>query len=118
SNCNGRATVTINWVFNDGGYRVTQPPVVSRGGQTISLDSRVEEWTGGRTLAIVPFQKSFDIGALEPGVYTLDFKSWGSALKQIEFTVFEAQPALTSIDERCFFVSQHYRDFLSRESDG
>ena len=118
SNCNGKASVTASWVFPDGGYRVTQTPVVSRVGQTISLDTRVEEWTGGRTLAIVPFQKNFDIGTLEPGIYTLDFKSWESTLKQIEFRIFEVQPALTSIDERCFFVSQHYRDFLSRESDG
>ena len=118
ANCDGRATATASWLFNDGGYRVTQPPVVSRSGQTISLDARVEAWTGVRTLAIVPFQKNFDIGTLEPGTYTLDFKSWGSILKQIQFTIFETQPTVTSIDERCFFVSQHYRDFLSRDPDG
>jgi len=118
SSCNGKATATASWLFNDGGYRVIQPPVVSRSGQTISLDSRVEEWTGGRTLAIVPFQKSFDIGTLEPGTYTLDFQSWGSSLKQIQFTIFETPSAGTAIDQGCFFVSQHYRDFLSREADG
>jgi hypothetical protein len=118
SNCNGTVTVTASWVFNSGGYRVTQPHAVSRSGQIISLDSRVEEWTGGRTLALVPSQKNFDIGALEPGTYTLEFKSWGAGLKQTQFTIFPAQSALTAIDERCFFVSQHYRDFLSRESDG
>jgi len=118
SNCNGKATVSASWLFNDGGYRVKQPHVVSRTGQTISLDSFVEEWTGVRTLSIVPFQKDFDIGPLTPGTHTLDFKSWGTTLKQIEFTIFAEQPASTAIDERCFFVSQHYRDFLSRESDG
>ena len=118
SNCNGRATVTADWMFNSGGYRVTQPPLVSRSGQTISLDSRVEEWNGVRTLALVPFQKNFDIGTLEPGIYTLDFQSWGATLKQIQFTIFPSQPASTLIDERCFFVTQHYRDFLARESDG
>jgi len=118
SNCNGSATVHASWMFPSGGYRVTQPYVVSRNGQTISLDSKVEEWTGGRTLAIVPFQKSFDIGPLEPGTYTLDFKSWNSSLKQIEFTIFAPQSASAKVDERCFFVGQHYRDFLSRESDG
>jgi len=111
SHCNGRATVTASWLFTSGGYRVVLPPVVSRRGQTISLDSRVEEWTGVRTLAIVPAQKNFDIGTLEPGTYTLDFQSWGSTLKQIQFTIFETLAAGISIDERCFFVSQHYRDF-------
>src|SRR4029079_10620450 len=71
-----------------------------------------------RALAIVPFEKNFDIGQLEPGTYTLDFKSWGSLLKQIQFTVLATTPAGQSIDAPCVFVAQHYRDFLSRENDG
>ena len=116
--CNGKSGVNSRWIFSDGGYRVVQPPVVSRSGQTISLDARVESWTGGRTLAIVPFQKNFDIGTLEPGTYTLVFKSWDTSLKQLEFTVFENPSPDRPIDDRCVFVSQHYRDFLSREADG
>src|ERR1700704_5395464 len=60
ANCNKKATVAAGWLFNDGGYRVTQQQVVSRSGQTISLDSRVEETTGVRTLSVTPFQKNFD----------------------------------------------------------
>jgi hypothetical protein len=116
--CNGKSAVNSRWVFSDGGYRVVQQPVVSRSGQTISLDARVESWTGGRTLAIVPFQKNFDIGTLEPGTYTLDFKSWDTSLKQLEFTIFENPLPDRPIDDRCVFVAQHYRDFLSREADG
>lgn len=118
SSCNGEATVTASFIFPDGGYRVVQQPVISRTGQTISLDSRVEEWTGGRTLAIVPARKNFALGTLGPGTYTLNFLSWGSALKQIQFTIVATPAASATIDERCFFVSQHYRDFLSREADG
>ena len=77
--CNGTTGVNARWVFASGGFRVVQTPVVSRSGQTIFLDSRVEDWTGVRTLALVPFQKNFDIGALEPGTYVLDFKSWGTS---------------------------------------
>lgn len=116
--CNGKSGVNSRWIFSDGGYRVVQQPVVSRSGQTISLDARVESWTGGRTLAIVPFQKNFDIGTLEPGTYTLDFKSWDTSLKQLEFTIFENPVPGRQIDDPCVFVAQHYRDFLSREADG
>jgi len=116
--CNGTAGVNARWVFSDGGYRVFLPSVVSRTGQTISLDAQVEVWTGVRTLALVPFEKNFDIGTLEPGTYTLDFKSWGTTLKQIQFTVLETPSAVQRIDDGCFFVAQHYRDFFSRESDG
>ncbi|HYH84808.1 MAG TPA: DUF4214 domain-containing protein [Pyrinomonadaceae bacterium] len=117
-NCEGQTGVSAGWVFNDGGYRVVQPPVVSREGQKITLDARVEEWTGVRTLSIVPFEKNFELGALEPGTYTLDFKSWGTTLKQLQFTVPRTPAAAQPIDRGCFFVMQHYRDFLSREPDG
>lgn len=116
--CNGKTGVNARWGFPDGGYRVVQMPLVSRSGQTISLDARVEQWTGVRTLAIVPFEKNFDIGILEPGTYHLDFKSWGTLLQQIEFTIVQTPAATHPLDDGCFFVSQHYRDFLSRESDG
>jgi hypothetical protein len=117
-NCSSDSGVNARWVFPSGGYRVTQPPVVSRNGQTISLDARIEETTGVRTLSIVPFEKNFDIGSLAPGTYTLEFKSWGTILKAIEFTVRNTPLATQTIDDGCFFVAQHYRDFLSRESDG
>jgi hypothetical protein len=117
SNCKGTVTVEAGWVFRDGGYRVIQPQVLSRNGQTISLDAQVERTTGVITLSIVPFKKSFDIGPLEPGTYTLDFKSWGSILKQIEFTIYGPQPSVDEIDDRCFFVAKHYTDFLGREAD-
>jgi hypothetical protein len=115
--CSGQTTVNARWMFGSTGYRVVQTPVVSRSGQTISLDARVEEWTGVSAQMIVSFEKNFDIGQLEPGTYTLDFKSWGSTLKQIQFTVMATPPAGQSIDAPCVFVAQHYRDFLSREND-
>lgn len=116
--CTGQTTVNSRWVFSDSGYRVFQTPIVSRSGQTISLDARVEEYTGGRAQAIMPFEKNFDIGLLEPGAYTLNFKSWNATLKQIQFTIIATPPAAQPIDGVCFFVTQHYRDFLSREADG
>ena len=116
--CKGNSGVNARWVFASGGYRVTQPPVISRSGQTISLDAFVEEFTGVHTLSIVPFEKNFDIGPLAPGTYTLEFKSWGTTLNVVEFTVKETPAAAQPIDDGCFFVAQHYRDFLSRESDG
>jgi len=116
--CTGQTTVNSRWLFSDSGYRVIQTPIVSRNGQTISLDARVEEWTGVRTLAVVPFEKNFDIGLLEPGTYTLNFKSWNATVKQIQFTIIATPPAAQPIDGACFFVTQHYRDFLSREADG
>jgi hypothetical protein len=118
-NCKNNSGVNAHWAFAHGGYRVTQPPEISRNGQTISVDARVEVFSGGPvTLAIVLFEKNFDLGPLPPGTYTLEFKSWGSILKVLEFTVKDTPDAARPIDDRCFFVAQHYRDFLSRESDG
>ena len=116
--CSGQTTINARWTFNDSGYRVFQAPIVSRSGQTITLDARVEEWTGIRALALVPFEKNFDVGLLEPGTYRLDFKSWGTLLKQMQFTVTVTPPATHPLDGSCFFVAQHYSDFLSREADG
>jgi hypothetical protein len=116
--CSGQTTINSRWVFNDTGYRVTQAPVVSRAGNAISLDARVEEFTGGRGQAVTFFEKNFDIGTLEPGTYTLFFKSWDVPLKQIEFTLRATPPAREQIDAPCFFVTQQYGDFLSREPDG
>ena len=116
--CNSNSGVNARWTFPSGGFRVTQPPVISRSGQTISVDARVEESTGAHTLAIVFVEKNFDLGPLAPGTYTLEFKSWGTTVKTLEFTFKETPVAAQPIDDGCFFVGQHYRDFLSRESDG
>ncbi len=116
--CSGQTTVNSRWVFADTGYRVVQTPIISRSGQTISIDARAEQWTGGSAQMIVPFEKNFDIGVLEPGTYTLDFKSWNATVKQIQFTIVATPPPARPIDSVCFFVAQHYRDFLSREADG
>jgi hypothetical protein len=102
----------------DSGYRVVQTPVVSRMGQTVTLDVRAERWTGGVLPALFTLDKNFDIGLLEPGTYTLVFQSWGATLKQFQFTIRQTPPAAQPIDAGCFFVTQHYRDFLSREPDG
>ena len=115
--CDGQTRVAAYWVFSTGGFRVIQTPLVSRSGQTVTLDARVENWTGAVTLSLVPFEKTFELGALEPGDYTLDFRSWGAPLKQAQFTVPREAPVGREIDRPCFFVSQHYRDFLSREPD-
>jgi hypothetical protein len=116
--CSGQTTANVRWIFGSTGYRVIQPPVVTRQGNTISLDTRVEEFTGGSAAVIVPFEKNFDIGTLEPGTYTLIVKSWDTPLKQIEFTIAATPPAPQPVDAPCSFVRQHYRDFLSREPDG
>src|SRR5690242_9146399 len=58
-NCNSSSGVNARWAFASGGYRVTQPPVISRSGQTISVDARVEATTGVHTLAIGFLGKHF-----------------------------------------------------------
>jgi hypothetical protein len=116
--CDGMTTANARWIFNSGGWRVEQPPVVSRSGQTVTLDVRAEEWTGVRTLSVNFFEKNFELGILEPGAYTLDVRSWDAPLRQLQFKVRQPQPAAAPLDDGCFFVAQHYRDFLSREPDG
>jgi hypothetical protein len=116
--CGGQTTANVRWIFGDAGYRVIQTPVVTRSGNTISLDARVEEFTGGRAQVVTPFEKNFDLGTLEPGTYTLIVKSWDTPLKQIQFTIVATPPAPLPVDAPCSFVTQHYRDFLSRDPDG
>jgi hypothetical protein len=116
--CDGVTSVNARWLFSSSGYRVAQPPVVSRAGQTITLDVRAEEYTGGILPAFFTFEKNFELGVLEPGTYRLDVDSWGAPLNQILFTVRQTPPAAHALDGGCFFVAQHYRDFLSREADG
>jgi Domain of unknown function (DUF4214) len=116
--CDGVTSVNVRWTFSSSGYRVVQPPVVERAGQSVTLDVRAEEYTGGILPAFFNFDKNFELGVLEPGTYTLDVSSWGAPLKQIQFTVRETPPAAHALDNGCFFVTQHYRDFLSREADG
>jgi hypothetical protein len=116
--CDGVTSVNVRWLFSSSGYRVAQPPVVSRAGQTITLDVRAEEYTGGILPAFFTFEKNFELGVLEPGTYRLDVDSWGAPLNQTLFTVKETPPAAHALDGGCFFVAQHYRDFLSREADG
>ena len=116
--CDGVTSVNARWLFSSSGYRVAQPPVVARAGQTVTLDVRAEEYTGGILPAFFTFEKNFELGALEPGAYTLDVISWGAPLKQIQFNVSRTPPASAPLDGGCFFVAQHYRDFLSREADG
>ena len=116
--CDGVTSVNARWLFSSSGYRVAQPSVVSRASQTVTLDVRAEEYTGGILPAFFSFDKNFELGVLEPGTYTLDVDSWGARLKEIQFTVRQTPPAAAPLDSGCFFVGQHYRDFLSREADG
>ena len=73
--CDGVTSVNVRWLFSSSGYRVVQPPTVARVGQTIALDVRAEQYTGGILPAFFTFDKNFELGVLEPGTYTLDVKS-------------------------------------------
>jgi len=117
-NCDGKATVFASWVFGASGYRVKLPhvvrAVVKRFHSTFTLKngqgyahSRLSLSVRISTLALLnraPTHSSSNRGTQH--------------LKKLQFTIVANPTITTLIDDRCFFVGQHYRDFLSRESDG
>ena len=118
TNCGHTVLVHARWLFPDGGYRAPDTFVIQRSGQTINLDARVERFNGGAILVITPAEKTYDLGPLAPGSYTLVFKSYGAVLRTRQFTVGHVISGAAPVDQPCFFVRQHYQDFLSRDPEG
>jgi len=73
--------------FPDGGYRVADWGGVERAGDTFSVDSKIERWTGISTQVITVKSNNYSLDVLNPGSYEFIFKSGGQEVTRVPFTV-------------------------------
>jgi hypothetical protein len=84
------AIVTLT--FNDGGYRVANWGEVTRSGNSFSVDTEVEQWTGMSIQVITTASHTYPLGILSPGDYTFRFLCWGTLVETYDFVVEDATP--------------------------
>ena len=114
---NGAVYARVKLTFPNAGYRVTDWGQVVRTGSDISVDAKVERWTGGSAQVITIVEHLYELGELTLGTYSFTFKSYGALFKTQPFTVNSTPPVANAVDDPAFFVRQHYLDFLDREPE-
>lgn len=77
------ATIT----FSQGGYRVADWGGVERTGDTFSVDSKIEMWTGPAPQIITVESNNYALDVLTPGSYEFIFKSWGQEVTRVPCAV-------------------------------
>jgi hypothetical protein len=98
---------------------VTNWGTPSRSGNAITVDTRVERFTGGVSAQVTTnTAQIWDLGVLADGNYTFNFKNSGTTVKTLNFTVSSTPPPANPIDVAREFVRWQYKDFLRREPDG
>jgi len=114
----GRTFIHAKLTFPDGGFRVTNWGDATRAGNTFTTDATVEHFNGTSPQATSSTAQIWDLGALDPGNYGFVFKTSGTTVKTLNFTVSATPPAPNPIDDARTFVRWQYKDFLRREPDG
>jgi hypothetical protein len=75
----------VRLTFPNTGYRVTDWGPVVRNNNDISVDAKVERWTGGSAQMIMTLEHTYSLGPLTPGAYSFTFKSNGVVIKSQQF---------------------------------
>ena len=113
----GRTFVYAKLTFPDTGFRVTNWGDATRAGNTFTADATVERFNGQSPQATSNTAQIWDLGPIEPGNYTFNFKNSGTTVKTFNFTVSSTPPPPNVIDGAHEFVRWQYKDFLRREPD-
>jgi len=113
----GRAYVYVKLLFPNAGYRVTNWGQPVQTGHDFTVNAAVERFTGPSVQSITTTAQIYDLGPLSAGNYSFDFKTSGTVVKNLQFTVSSTVPPPNPIDDARQFVKQQYRDFLNREAD-
>lgn len=80
----GSVFANVRLTFPSGGWRSSSgSPIHSR--SDITVEAQVERWNGASTQAITYSETTYPLGILQPGVYTFTFKSFGVAIKTLQF---------------------------------
>jgi hypothetical protein len=80
----GNTYAKVVLTFPTGGWRVDWGQV-TKSGNNFTAEARVERYNGPTTQAITYKENTYNLGALEPGSYTFTFKSFGVAMKSVQF---------------------------------
>jgi hypothetical protein len=115
---NGHTFVYAKLTFPDAGYRVANWGTPVLAGNAFTDDATVEKFNGVSAQVITNTAQIWDLGALAAGNYTFTFKTSGTTVTTLNFTVSLAPPPANPIDDARTFVLWQYRDFLRREPDG
>lgn len=114
----GHTFVYAKLTFPDAGYRVANWGTPVRAGNAFTDDATVEKFNGVSAQAITNTAQIWDLGALTAANYTFTFKTSGTTVSTLNFTVSSTPPPGNPIDDPRTFVLWQYRDFLRREPDG
>jgi hypothetical protein len=114
---NGISYALVKLTFPNGGYRLADIGQVTRSGNTLTVNARVERFTGASVQALTTTAQIYELGTLAPGTYTFNFQTSGTLARTQDFTVSAQPPPTNPIDDARTFVRQHYLDFLNREPD-
>jgi hypothetical protein len=114
----GRMFIHAKLTFPDAGFRVVDWGNATRSGSAFSTNAIMERFNGTSPLATASTAQIWDLGALADGNYTFTFKTNGTNVETLNFTVSSTAPAPNPIDDARTFVRFQYKDFLRREPDG
>lgn len=81
----GSSFAEVRLTFANTGYRVTDWGSVARNGNDLSVDAKVERWTGISAQVVTIAEHTYNLGPLTPGAYSFTFKSYGVAIKSQQF---------------------------------
>lgn len=91
---NGTVTVNPSAVsanvilhFPNMGFRVTDWGTVIISGNRISVDAKVDRWTGESASTPMDLDTSYTLGQLAEGEYTFTFTTWDKVIKTVSFTI-------------------------------
>lgn len=114
----GRTFIHAKLTFPDAGFRVVDWGNATRTGSDFSTNATVERFNGTSPQATASTAQIWDLGALADGNYTFTFKTNGTNVETLNFTVSSTAPPPNPIDDARTFVRFQYKDFLRREPDG
>jgi hypothetical protein len=81
----GNTYAKVRLTFPNLGYRVSDWGQIVRSGNSFTADAKVERYMGASGQAIMFKENTYTIGALQPGLYTFTFKSYGVTIKTQQF---------------------------------
>lgn len=75
----------VRLTFPNLGYSISDWGQITRSGNNLIADARIEQYTGASGQAIMIKERTYTLGTLSPGTYTFTFKSYGTTIKSQQF---------------------------------
>lgn len=84
---NGNTFINVKLIFPNTCFRVSDWGEIERNGNTFSVNTKVEEFTGFCLQTLTTYDHTYDLGNLPDGTYSFIFKCWGEVVKVLTFEV-------------------------------